>query len=78
MPEFFRINSRITAAWGTGFTFIGVSVLVCDAVDAPLWAGIAAHAAGLAAPMVFTGVHPARARARLLSAPHAPTAAASR
>ncbi|MFF4962043.1 hypothetical protein ACFY2Z_34495 [Streptomyces sp. NPDC001222] len=26
MPEFVRVNNHITSAWGTGFTFIGVSL----------------------------------------------------
>ncbi|MCX5557487.1 hypothetical protein [Streptomyces sp. NBC_00038] len=67
MPEFsqVQVNNRITGAWGAGFTFIGVSLAVCDAVDAPAWAGIAAHVAGLLGPAVFTKVHPARAEERL-------------
>jgi hypothetical protein len=67
MPEFIRVNSHITSAWGTGFTFIGVSLAVCGAVDAPAWVGIAAHVAGLVGPAVFTKVYPARAQARLLA-----------
>ncbi|MCX4911656.1 hypothetical protein [Streptomyces sp. NBC_00878] len=67
MPEFIQVNNHITIAWGTGFTFIGVSQAVCGAVDAPAWVGIAAHVAGLVAPAVFTKVYPARAQARLLA-----------
>ncbi|WP_329524972.1 hypothetical protein [Streptomyces sp. NBC_01462] len=67
MPEFIQVNNRITSAWGAGFTFIGVSLAVCGAVDAPAWVGIAAHVAGLVGPAVFTKVHPARAQARLLA-----------
>ncbi|MFF1631446.1 hypothetical protein [Streptomyces sp. NPDC058272] len=65
MPEFIRVNNHITTAWGAGFTFIGVSLAVCGAVDAPAWVAIAAHVAGLVGPAVFTKVHPARAQARL-------------
>lgn len=65
MPEFIRVNNHITSAWGAGFTFIGVSLAVCGAVDAPAWMGIAAHVIGLAGPAVFTKVWPARAQARL-------------
>jgi len=65
MPEFIRVNNHITSAWGAGFTFIGVSLAVCDAVNAPAWVGIAAHVAGLVGPAVFTKVYPARAQARL-------------
>ncbi|WP_393072570.1 hypothetical protein [Streptomyces sp. LN704] len=65
MPEFIQVNNRITSAWGAGFTFIGVSLAVCGAVDAPAWVGIAAHVAGLVGPAVFTKVHPARTQARL-------------
>jgi hypothetical protein len=64
-PEFIRVNDRITIAWGAGFTFIGVSLAVCAAVNAPAFAAIAAHVVGLVGPAVFTRVHPARARARL-------------
>lgn len=65
MPEFIRVNNRITAAWGTGFTFIGVSLALCGAVGAPVWVPMAAHVVGLVGPAVFTKVHPARAQARL-------------
>ncbi|MFC5219782.1 hypothetical protein [Streptomyces coerulescens] len=65
MPEFIRVNDHITGAWGTGFTFIGVSLAVAGAVDAPVWVGIAAHVLGLVGPAVFTKVYPARAQARL-------------
>ncbi|MDT0466901.1 hypothetical protein [Streptomyces gibsoniae] len=65
MPEFIRVNNHITSAWGAGFTFIGVSLAVCGAVNAPAWVGIAAHVVGLVGPAVFTKVHPARAQARL-------------
>ncbi|MFF4401993.1 hypothetical protein [Streptomyces sp. NPDC001480] len=68
MPEFVRVNDHITSAWGTGFTFIGVSLAVAGAVDAPAWVGIAAHVAGLVGPAVFTKVYPARAQARLQAA----------
>ncbi|WP_230885377.1 hypothetical protein [Streptomyces spinoverrucosus] len=68
MPEFIRVNNNITIAWGAGFSFIGVSLAILGALDAPAWAGIAAHVAGLAAPAVFTKVYPARAQARLLAA----------
>ncbi|MEV5844023.1 hypothetical protein AB0M32_18870 [Streptomyces sp. NPDC051985] len=68
MPEFVRVNNHITAAWGTGFTFIGVSLAVAGAVDAPAWVGIAAHVVGLVGPAVFTKVRPARAQARLQAA----------
>lgn len=68
MPEFVRVNNHITSAWGAGFTFIGVSLAVCGAVDAPAWVGIAAHVFGLVGPAVFTKVYPARAQARLLAA----------
>ncbi|WP_055490743.1 hypothetical protein [Streptomyces sp. TP-A0356] len=67
MPEFIRVNNHITAAWGAGFTFIGVSLAVCGAVNAPAWVGIAAHVAGLVGPAVFTKVYPARAQSRLLA-----------
>ncbi|MER5924293.1 hypothetical protein [Streptomyces mirabilis] len=77
MPEFVRVNNHITSAWGAGFTFIGVSLAVCGAVDAPAWAGIAAHVAGLFGPAVFTKVYPARAQARLLAA-QAPVTAVPR
>ncbi|MFD8215085.1 hypothetical protein ACFV2U_15460 [Streptomyces sp. NPDC059697] len=65
--------------WGAiaGFTFIGVSLAVCGAVDAPAWVGIAAHVTGLVGPAVFTKVHPARAQARLLAA-QAPVTAVPR
>ncbi|MFE2408234.1 hypothetical protein ACFXDE_07825 [Kitasatospora sp. NPDC059408] len=66
-PEFIAVNNRITAAWGAGFTFICASLAVGGAVHAPAWVGIAAHVAGLTGPAVFTRVHPARARARLLA-----------
>lgn len=59
------------------FTFIGVSLAVCGAVDAPTWVGIAAHVAGLVGPAVFTKVYPARAQARLLAA-QAPVTAVPR
>ncbi|MGW2693180.1 hypothetical protein [Streptomyces sp. NPDC001296] len=65
MPEFIRVNNHITSAWGTGFTFIGVSLAVCGAVNAPAWVGIAAHVVGLVGPAIFTKVYPARAQARL-------------
>ncbi|KPI06680.1 hypothetical protein OK074_4119 [Actinobacteria bacterium OK074] len=65
MPEFVQVNNRITSAWGAGFTFIGVSLAVAGAVDAPGWVGIAAHVAGLLGPAVFTKVHPGRAQARM-------------
>ncbi|MFF1653836.1 hypothetical protein [Streptomyces sp. NPDC058255] len=65
MPEFIRVNNHITTAWGAGFTFIGISLAVCGAVDAPAWVAVAAHVAGLVGPAVFTKVHPARAQARL-------------
>ena len=65
MPEFIQVNNYITSAWGAGFTFIGVSLAVSNAVDAPAWVGIAAHVAGLVGPAVFTKVCPARAQARL-------------
>ncbi|MFK4101932.1 hypothetical protein ACI2L1_18005 [Streptomyces sp. NPDC019531] len=68
MPEFIRVNNNITIAWGAGFTFIGVSLAVCGAVDAPVWAGITAHVVGLVGPAVFTKIHPARAQARLEAA----------
>ncbi|MEU9990908.1 hypothetical protein AB0E10_29765 [Streptomyces sp. NPDC048045] len=68
MPEFVRVNNHITSAWGAGFTFIGVSLAVCGAVDAPAWVGIAAHVVGLVGPAVFTKVRPARAQARLMAA----------
>ncbi|MFF1741924.1 hypothetical protein [Streptomyces mirabilis] len=74
MPEFVRVNNHITSAWGAGFTFIGVSLAVCGAVDAPAWVGIATHVAGLVGPAVFTKVHPARAQARLLAAQASVTA----
>ncbi|MGW1497341.1 hypothetical protein ACWCQW_01915 [Streptomyces mirabilis] len=74
MPEFVRVNNHITSAWGAGFTFIGVSLAVCGAVDAPAWVGIAAHVAGLVGPAVFTKVYPARAQARLLAAQASVTA----
>ncbi|NMI58085.1 MULTISPECIES: hypothetical protein [unclassified Streptomyces] len=77
MPEFVRVNNHITSAWGAGFTFIGVSLAVCGAVDAPAWVGIAAHVAGLVGPAVFTKVYPARAQARLLAA-QAPVTAVPR
>ncbi|SFE83554.1 hypothetical protein [Streptomyces mirabilis] len=77
MPEFVRVNNHITSAWGAGFTFIGVSLAVCGAVDAPVWVGIAAHVAGLVGPAVFTKVYPARAQARLLAA-QAPVTAVPR
>ncbi|MER6370062.1 hypothetical protein ABT255_17060 [Streptomyces mirabilis] len=77
MPEFVRVNDHITSAWGAGFTFIGVSLAVCGAVDAPAWVGIAAHVAGLVGPAVFTKVYPARAQARLLAA-EAPVTAVPR
>jgi hypothetical protein len=67
MPEFIRVNNHITSAWGAGFTFIGVSLAVCEAVNAPTWVGIAAHVVGLVGPAVFTKVYPARAQARLLA-----------
>ncbi|MFJ2607303.1 hypothetical protein ACIO13_20345 [Streptomyces sp. NPDC087425] len=68
MPEFIQVNNHITSAWGAGFTFIGVSLAVCGAVDAPAWTGIAAHVVGLLAPAIFTKVYPARAAARLEAA----------
>ncbi|MEU9454472.1 hypothetical protein [Streptomyces sp. NPDC048277] len=68
MPEFVRVNNHITAAWGAGFTFIGVSLAVANAVDAPASVGIAAHVVGLVGPAVFTKVYPARAQARLQAA----------
>ncbi|WP_046730754.1 hypothetical protein [Streptomyces humi] len=68
MPEFVRVNNHITSAWGTGFTFIGVSLLVAGAVNAPAWVGVAAHVVGLVGPAVFTKVYPARAQARLVAA----------
>ncbi|MFI6375668.1 hypothetical protein [Streptomyces sp. NPDC050546] len=68
MPEFIRVNNNITIAWGSGFTFIGVSLAICNAVDAPAWMGITAHVVGLAGPALFTKVHPARAQARLEAA----------
>jgi len=68
MPEFIRVNNHITSAWGAGFTFIGVALAVCGAVDAPAWVGITAHVAGLVGPAVFTKVYPTRAQARLTSA----------
>ncbi|WP_217565769.1 hypothetical protein [Streptomyces sp. GbtcB7] len=77
MPEFVRVNNHITSAWGAGFTFIGISLAVCGAVDAPAWVGIAAHVAGLVGPAVFTKVYPARAQARLLAA-QAPVTAVPR
>ncbi|MFE2468832.1 hypothetical protein [Streptomyces mirabilis] len=77
MPEFVRVNNHITSAWGAGFTFTGVSLAVCGAVDAPAWVGIAAHVAGLVGPAVFTKVYPARAQARLLAA-QAPVTAVPR
>lgn len=77
MPEFVRVNNHITSAWGTGFTFIGVSLAVAGAVDAPAWAAIAAHVVGLVGPAVFTKVYPARVQARLQAA-QAPVTAVPR
>ncbi|MFJ5535438.1 hypothetical protein [Streptomyces sp. NPDC093261] len=68
MPEFVRVNNHITSAWGAGFTFIGASLVVAGAADAPTWVGIAAHVVGLVGPAVFTKVYPARAQARLQAA----------
>ncbi|WP_416970799.1 hypothetical protein [Streptomyces sp. 4F14] len=68
MPEFVRVNNHIAAAWGAGFTFIGVSLAVAGAVDAPAWVGITAHVVGLTAPALFTKIHPARAEARMAAA----------
>lgn len=76
MPEFVQVNNHITSAWGAGFTFIGVTLAVCGAVDAPAWVGIAAHVVGLVAPAVFTKVYPARAQARLQA--QAPATAVAR
>jgi len=76
MPEFVQVNNHITSAWGAGFTFIGVSLAICGAVDAPAWVGIAAHVVGLVGPAIFTKVYPARAQARLQA--QAPVAAAPR
>ncbi|MEU0949414.1 hypothetical protein ABZ379_43130 [Streptomyces canus] len=66
MPQFIRVNNLITSAWGTGFTFIGLSLALCSAVNAPAGLAIAAHVVGLVAPAVFTKVYPARAQARLM------------
>jgi len=65
MPEFVQVNNHITSVWGAGFTFIGVSLLICGAVDAPAWVGITAHVVGLIGPAVFTKVYPARVQARM-------------
>ncbi|WP_042416503.1 hypothetical protein [Streptacidiphilus anmyonensis] len=64
-PAFVRVNDAVTGAWGAGFTFIGVALVVCGAVHAPGWTGVAAHVVGLVAPAWFTKVHPARVQARL-------------
>ncbi|MGV9567561.1 hypothetical protein [Streptomyces sp. NPDC003480] len=77
MPEFVRVNNHITSAWGTGFTFIGASLVVAGAADAPTWVGIAAHVVGLVGPAVFTKVYPARDQARLQAA-QAPVTAVPR
>ncbi|MEU3615313.1 hypothetical protein ABZ725_23730 [Streptomyces sp. NPDC006872] len=65
MPEFVQVNNHITSAWGVGFSFIGVSLLICGAVEAPAWVGITAHVLGLVGPAVFTKVYPARVQARM-------------
>ncbi|MEV2211451.1 hypothetical protein AB0H86_08275 [Streptomyces sp. NPDC050997] len=65
MPEFVQVNNHITSVWGVGFTVIGVSLLICGAMDAPAWVGITAHVVGLLGPAVFTKVYPARVQARM-------------
>ncbi|MGW1787219.1 hypothetical protein ACWCQQ_50525 [Streptomyces sp. NPDC002143] len=65
MPEFVQVNNHITSAWGVGFSFIGVSLLLCGAVEAPAWVGTTAHVLGLVGPAVFTKVYPARVQARM-------------
>jgi hypothetical protein len=79
MPEFLRVpssgflrvNNHITSVWGAGFTFIGVSLAICGAVDAPACTGMA----GLVGPAIFTKVRLARAQARLLAQAQAPATA---
>ena len=64
-PGFLAVNNHITAAWGSGFTFIAVVLAISNAADAPAWIGITAHVVGLVAPAVFTSVYPKRVQARL-------------
>lgn len=59
------MNNAITAAWGSGFTFIAVVLAISSATDAPAWVGITAHVVGLVAPAVFTSIYPKRVQARL-------------
>ncbi|MFJ4985764.1 hypothetical protein ACIP9H_18425 [Streptomyces sp. NPDC088732] len=72
LPGFIAVNNVITAVWGAGFTFICAALAVCHLTGAPGWAGIAAHAAGLAGPAAFTSRYPARVQARLQAAGAAP------
>ncbi|MFE0875970.1 hypothetical protein ACFW4X_13990 [Streptomyces smyrnaeus] len=65
MPQFIQVNNYITSAWASGFTFIAFSLVLCHALNAASWVGISAHVAGLAIPVVFTKVYPARAQARM-------------
>jgi hypothetical protein len=64
LPEFVQINVIITAVWATAFTLIGIGLAVCAATDAAVLVGIAVHVVGLAAPIAFTSIYPARAQAR--------------
>lgn len=64
-PGFLAVNNHITAAWGSGFTFIFVALAIGNATDAPAWIGITAHVVGLVAPAVFTSIYPRRVQARL-------------
>ncbi|MFJ4786559.1 hypothetical protein [Streptomyces sp. NPDC088794] len=64
-PGFLAVNNRITAAWGSGFTFIFVVLAIANATDAPAWVGITAHVVGLVAPAMFTAIYPRRVQARL-------------
>lgn len=63
-PGFLHVNNVITAVWGSGFVFVGLSLTLCHVMDAASWIGIAAHVVGLAGPAVFTSVYSARAQAR--------------
>jgi len=65
LPEFVQINVVITAVWAAAFTLTGIGLVICVAADAPTSIGIGVHVVGLAAPIAFTSIYPARVQARL-------------
>jgi hypothetical protein len=68
MPEFVQVNVVITIVWAAAFTLLAISLGVCTALDAPVAFAIVFHIVGLAWPIIFTAVYPARAQRKLAAA----------